>query len=51
LACFSIEGADALLEAVQDVLQGIKKEAFQAVFLEWMDWLRKCIATTGEHID
>jgi hypothetical protein len=49
LAGFSFESADKLLELVQGVLEGFEKGTFQAVFLEWMDWPRKCIATKGEY--
>jgi hypothetical protein len=46
--CFeglSFEDADQLLVAVEGVLEGIEKVTLQTVFLEWMDRLRKCIAT------
>jgi hypothetical protein len=36
-----LESADERLEAVQRVLNGIDKETSQAIFLEWVDWLRK----------
>jgi hypothetical protein len=49
LAGFSFEDADQLLAAVEGVLEGIEKVTLQAVFLEWMDQLRKCIATNGEY--
>jgi hypothetical protein len=51
LAGLSFENADELLEAVQGVLECIEKDTFRAVFLEWMDRLRKGIATIGEHTD
>jgi hypothetical protein len=51
LAGFSFEDADQLLVAVEGVLEGIEKVTLQAVFLEWMDRLRKCIATNGEYTE
>jgi hypothetical protein len=51
LAVLSFESADDLLEAVRGVLEGIEKELLQAVFLEWMDQLRRCIGTSGEYPD
>jgi hypothetical protein len=51
LADLSFEDADQLLGAVEDVREGLEKVTLQAVFLEWMDRLKKCIATNGEYID
>jgi hypothetical protein len=51
LASLSFEDADQLLAAVEDVLEGIEKVTLQTVFLEWMDRLRKCIATNGEYTE
>jgi hypothetical protein len=51
LAGLSLEEADQLLAAVEGVLEGIEKVTLQAVFLEWMDGLRKCIATNGEYTE
>jgi hypothetical protein len=48
LAGISFDDAVQLLAAVEGVLEGIAKVTLQAVFLEWMDRLRKCIATAGE---
>jgi hypothetical protein len=48
LAGLSFEDADELLAAVEGVLEGIEKMTSQAVFLEWMDRLRKYIATNGD---
>jgi hypothetical protein len=48
LAGLSFEDADQLLAAIKGVLEGIEKVTLQAVFLEWMDQLRTCIATNGE---
>jgi hypothetical protein len=49
LTGLSFEDADQILAAVEGVLEGIEKMTLQAVFLEWMDRLRKCIITNGEH--
>jgi hypothetical protein len=46
-----IRGSDQLLAAVEGVLEGIEKVTLQAVFLEWMDRLRKYIATNGEYTE
>jgi hypothetical protein len=51
LAGLLFEDADQLLAAVEGVLEGIKKMTLRAVFLEWMDRLRKCIATNGEYTE
>jgi hypothetical protein len=51
LAGLSFEDVDQLLAAVEGVPEGIKKLTLQAVFLEWMDRSRKCIATNGEHTE
>jgi hypothetical protein len=51
LAGLSFEDADQLLAAVEGVLEGIEKVTLQAVLLEWMDRLRKCIATNGEYTE
>jgi hypothetical protein len=47
----SFEDADHLFAAVESVLEGIEKVTLQAVFLEWMDRLRKWIATNGEYTE
>jgi hypothetical protein len=49
LTALSFEDADQLLAAVEGVLDGLDKVILQAVFLEWMDRLRKRIATNGEY--
>jgi hypothetical protein len=51
LAGLSFEDADQLLAAVEGVLEGIEPVTLQAVFLEWMDQFRKCIATNGEYTE
>jgi hypothetical protein len=51
LKALSFESAEELLEALQRVMDNIEKENLQAVFLEWMDRLRKCIATNWEYTD
>jgi hypothetical protein len=48
LAALSFEDADQLLAAVEGVLEGIEKVTLQAVFLGWMNRLKKCIAINGE---
>jgi hypothetical protein len=48
LAVLSFEDADQLLAAVKGTLEGIEKGTLQAVFLEWMDRLRKYIAANRE---
>jgi hypothetical protein len=48
LTGLSSEDADQLLAAVEGLLEGLEKVTLQAVFLEWMDRLRKCIATNEE---
>jgi hypothetical protein len=49
LASLSFE--DQLLAAVEGVLEGIEKVTLQAVFLECMDRLKRCIATNGEYTE
>jgi histone-lysine N-methyltransferase SETMAR len=51
LVGLSFEDANQFLAAVEGVLEGIEKVILQAVFLEWMDRLRKGIATNGEHTE
>jgi hypothetical protein len=51
LAGLSFEDAYQLLAAVEGVLEGIEKVALQTVFLEWMDRLKKYIATNGEYTE
>jgi hypothetical protein len=40
-----------ILEVVQILLEDIDKATLQAAFLEWMERLRKYIATNGESAD
>jgi hypothetical protein len=47
----SFKDADQLLAAVKGVLEGIEKMTLQAVFLEWVDRLRKCIAIKREYTE
>jgi hypothetical protein len=47
----SFENADELLERVRGVLRGIEKVTLRAVFLEWMERLRKCLATNQEYVE
>jgi hypothetical protein len=51
LSGLSFEDADQLLAAIVDVRVGFEKVSLQAVFLELMDRLRKCIATKGEYTE
>jgi hypothetical protein len=51
IARLSFEDADQLLAAVEGVLEDIEKVTLQAVFLEWVDRLRKCIATNGAYTE
>jgi hypothetical protein len=51
LAGLLFEDADQLLAAVEGVLEYIEKSTLQAVFLEWMDRLRKYIAANGEYTE
>jgi hypothetical protein len=52
--CFtglSFEDADQLLAAIEGVLEGIENVTLQAIFLEWMDGLRKYITSNGEYTE
>jgi hypothetical protein len=51
LAGLSFEDTDQLLAAVEGIIECIEKMTLQEVFLEWMDRLRKYIATNGEYTD
>jgi hypothetical protein len=51
LASLSFEDADQLLAAAEGALERIEKVTLQAVFLEWMDRLKKCIATNGYYTE
>jgi hypothetical protein len=51
LAGLSFQVVDHVLAAVEGILEGIEKVIFQAVFLEWMDRFRKCIATNGGYTE
>jgi hypothetical protein len=48
LAGFSFNDADQLPATVEGVPEGIEKVTLQAIFPEWMERLRKCVATNGE---
>jgi hypothetical protein len=50
LTGFSFENADKLVARVRGVFRGIEKVTLRAAFLEWMERLRKCIATNGEYV-
>jgi hypothetical protein len=47
---YSFAHAGELLEAVKMILNGIRKETLQAIFLDWMERLRACIVTNGDYI-
>jgi histone-lysine N-methyltransferase SETMAR len=49
LTGLSFEDTDQPLAVVEGVLECIKKVTVHAVFLEWMDRLRKCVATNGNY--
>jgi histone-lysine N-methyltransferase SETMAR len=51
LTGLSFEHAGQLLAAVEGIPEGLEKVTLQAVFLKWMDRLRKCIATNGEYTE
>jgi hypothetical protein len=51
LAGLSFENANQLLAAVDGAPEDIEKVTLQAVFLEWIDRLKKCIATNGEYTE
>jgi histone-lysine N-methyltransferase SETMAR len=51
LAGLSFENADQLVAEVESVLEAIDKMTLQGVFLEWMDQIRKYIATNGEYTE
>jgi hypothetical protein len=39
------------LDALGVILREIEKGTLQAVFRDWMERLRKCIATNGDHAE
>jgi hypothetical protein len=45
------EVADAHFGVVHQVLEGINKVTLEAVLLEWIERLERCITTNGDHID
>jgi hypothetical protein len=51
LAGLSFEGVKRLREVIQAILEGIGKVTMQAIFLKWMDCLRKCITINAQHTD
>jgi hypothetical protein len=50
LAGASFANADELFEVMMIVLGEITKVILEAMFLDWMDQLRRCIVTNGEYI-
>jgi hypothetical protein len=51
LASNEFEDAKDLFGSVQRILEGIEQVMLQAVFLDWIERLEKCIATDGEYIE
>jgi hypothetical protein len=51
LAGDAFEDVHELFGAVERMLEGIEKVTLQAVFLDWIERLEKCIATDGEYIE
>jgi hypothetical protein len=51
LASLSFEDADQFLATVEGALEAIEKVTLQAVFLEWMDRLRKYSAANMEYAE
>jgi hypothetical protein len=51
LAGHSFESADALFGGIQGILDGIEKVTLQAVFLDWMERLGRCIDSNGVYVD
>jgi histone-lysine N-methyltransferase SETMAR len=51
LADHSFESTDALFGVVQGILEAIEKVTLQAVFLDWMERLWKCIDSNGVYVD
>jgi hypothetical protein len=51
LAGLSFEDANQPLAAVEGVPEGVEKVTLQAVFLEWMDRLRKWIVINAEYTE
>jgi hypothetical protein len=49
LAGRSFAHAGELLEIIRVVLNEIRKETLQAVFLDWMERLRECIVINGDY--
>jgi histone-lysine N-methyltransferase SETMAR len=42
---------EALVGAINAILEGIEKVTLQRVFFEWMERLRRCIEIGGEYVD
>jgi hypothetical protein len=47
----SFDERDELLSAIQEILQGVDCETFDAGFQEWMIRLQKCIDRNGEYVE
>jgi hypothetical protein len=42
---------DSLLQAVSDILVGIKKVTMERIFHNWMERLHQCSVTGGEYVE
>jgi hypothetical protein len=51
LAGHLFESTSALFGAVEGILEDIEKVTLQAVFLDWMERLWKCIDSSGVYVD
>jgi hypothetical protein len=47
---YRAETPSELLVRIQVILAEIPRETLNAVFLEWMDQLRKCVQVDGEYV-
>jgi hypothetical protein len=47
---YRAESESELLVRIRVILAEIPREVLNAVFLEWMDRLRKCIDTNGDYV-
>jgi hypothetical protein len=45
------EVADELFRAVHQILEGIDKVTLEAVLLEWIERLERCITINGDYTD
>jgi hypothetical protein len=47
---YRAETLSELLVRIQVILAEIPRKTLNAVFLEWMEWLHKCVQVDGEYI-